>query len=101
MLGKEAPRRQRIVVDIAMLLAFAAFLLTAALFYDRITTSREHQSDTNAAIRTVLCFAQAQAESDPFRTPHQRERAVRFYTEALKKIDELPCPRFIKPGGTP
>jgi sensor histidine kinase regulating citrate/malate metabolism len=98
MLGDKAPLRWRVVTDVAIVLSVAAFALTALLFYERIHDSRKSQADTNQAIRTVLCYAQQQSEADPLRTQQQRARAVRFYTEALKKINELPCPR-IQPGG--
>lgn len=74
-----------------MVVAATALIGTGWLFYDRITTSRTTQADTNAAIRTVLCFARTKAIHDDSLTPERRARAVHFYDQALRKISEPLC----------
>lgn len=98
MLGDTAPKRFRLAVDGLAAMTVISLFLVSWLFYDRITTSRQTQADTRAAIRTVLCFAQSQVEADSAVTAKQRRRAVRFYTEALKKIDEPPCSSARRPS---
>jgi hypothetical protein len=95
MVGDTEPKRFRLVIDLLALLTAISLCLSAWLFYERITTSRAAQASTISAIRTVLCFAQGEVESDPTVTPQQKERAIRFYTEALKKVHALPCPPIV------
>lgn len=102
MLGKNVSTRLRILIDVCVVIVVLSGALTAYLFYDRITTSREKQKDTTSAIRVVLCFFQAENQTDLTRSQARRDRATRLTTEALAKINEKPCPtKKKKPGGTP
>jgi hypothetical protein len=100
LVGDTAPKRFRLAVDALAVVSAVALILSGYLFYTRINESRDAQHNTVQAIRTVLCFAQLQVERDSTVTAAQRARAVHFYTQALERIDALPC-HPITTGGSP
>lgn len=83
----------------ATALVAISLLLSGYMLYERfqdgkrarevLVTTNRHQ---NEALRTFICFFEQTALANKKITPAQRERAVRFFTQALAKIHALPCP---------
>jgi hypothetical protein len=54
----------------------------------QINNVQRHQND---ALRTILCFSEARIRISPTLTPKQRRDAIKFYDDALARIDAKPC----------
>lgn len=59
----------------------------------RVQDGRIHhvQAHQNDALHRIICFAELRVRQSPVLTRKQKEQAVKFYDEALRKAHLEPC----------